>query len=346
MRPFPTLSGVALSLTLIGFATSDDAVPLKKGAKAPPPATVPKAADKTKPSAEEPTAPAAAVSKYPADELAIRNSAEAFCKAYCAGDAAAIAELFTEDAEYVDEHGEVYQGRKKISELLTSVFTDQANFQLDVTIDSIRFISPGVAVEDGTTTIMDTDGLPTHSVRYTAIHVKTDGKWQTASTRDNASVPEPASLEEQFDWLLGDWVDEADDSVVEFHCSPTLNGKFLSRDFTMKIAGQAAISGTQRIGRDPLTGQLKAWTFDSEGGHGQGTWYHEGENWVLRSTGVSTEGLTVTGTSIFTFIDDHTMTWQAVNHQVDGVLLPDGEIFTLVRKPPNPFDKETPIASE
>ena len=31
------------------------------------------------------------------------------------------------------------------------------------------------------------------------------------------------------------------------------------------------------------------------------------------------------------------MTWQAVDHEIEGVRLPDSELFTLVRKPPPPM---------
>jgi len=346
MRPSKPLSVVALSLSLSGFAISDDAEPAKKGEPAIPAATTSPAADEAKSTIAETAVPVTAVSRFPADDLAIRKSGEDFCKAYRAGDSAAVAELFAEDAEYVDEHGDVFVGRQKIAELLTSVFADKPKCQLEVTIHSIRFISPGVAVEDGTTTMLDDDGLPSRSAQYSAVHVKSDGKWLTASVRDHVAAPQTANLEEQLGWLLGDWVDEADDSVVEFSCQPILNGKFLSREFTVKIAGNAELTGSQRICRDPLTGQLKTWTFDSEGGHGQGTWYHDGENWVLKTSGVSSNGSTISGTSVYSVINDHTITWQAVNTEVDGERLPDGEVFTLVRTPPTPSDNEKPVVSE
>lgn len=342
MRLYDSMSGAALLLSLVGQATSDDATPSHKGDKsAPPPAVVSKQADEAKP-----TASTAVASKYPAEEAEVRKLAEAFCQAYSSRDAPAVAALFTEDAEYVDEHGEIYHGRQKIAELLASVFAERPVCPLKVDIDSIRFISAGVAVEDGTTTMLDADGLPTHSVRYTSVHVKSNGKWLTASTRDNIAAPGSPSLTEQLGWLEGEWVDEADDSVVEFTCRPILNGKFLARDFTVKIAGKAELTGSQRIGRDPQTGQLKSWTFDSEGGYGDGIWYRDGENWVLKTTGVQSDGSNISVTSVYSYVNDHTMTWQAVNHEIDGVRVPDGEIFTLVRRPPAPSDKDPSVAGD
>ena len=38
----------------------------------------------------------------------------------------------------------------------------------------------------------------------------------------------------------------------------------------MKTGGMPVLSGTQRIGWDPLNRQFKTWIFDSEGGHAEG----------------------------------------------------------------------------
>src|SRR6476661_5376042 len=47
--------------------------------------------------------PAAAGPPRPADEQAIREASQAFARAFEKGDAAALAALFTEQAEYVDD---------------------------------------------------------------------------------------------------------------------------------------------------------------------------------------------------------------------------------------------------
>ena len=138
------------------------------------------------------------------------------------------------------------------------------------------------------------------------------------------------------EWLLGDWVDEGEHSLVNFSCQSTDNGNFLNRKFTVVISGHEAMSGTQRIGWDPLTGKLRAWIFDSEGGYAEGIWHRDGDTWILKSTGVTADGQTASSTSIYTFVDAHTMTWQSVHHEVGGVQLPDTEIVTIVRQAPAP----------
>ena len=86
-----------------------------------------------------------------ADEKAILLTAETFVKDYGKGDAKSIAAHFTTDAEYIDELGDVHQGREAIEGAMTAIFADNPGGQIEIDIETIRFISPGVAVEDGTT---------------------------------------------------------------------------------------------------------------------------------------------------------------------------------------------------
>lgn len=292
----------------------------------------------SKPAGQVP-APTSPVSvKSSPDEAALRLTGASFVKAYDAGDVKAIAAHFTTDAEYIDEQGNVYQGRAAIEEAMTACFAEHPGCQIEFDIETIRFISPGVAVEDGTTTITHSDGTESISSRYTAVHVKADGKWLAASVRDHAPKDrrQHRSQLEQLGWLKGEWVDEGDDCVVMFSCESIDNDNFLLRKFTIQIDGQEAMSGTQRIGWDPLTRKLRTWIFDSEGGYSDGVWHRDEDRWVLKSTGVTADGQTASGTSIYTFIDEHTMTWQLVDHEIAGVQRDDSELVTIVRRAPSP----------
>ncbi len=360
MRVAFLLSDVVLALVVIVFAASDDAprpqtsTPSASAKANTPPK--PKSGDKEQQSAATPeeTPAAAAVtetappSPYVKEEAAIRETGVTFAKAYNAGDAAAVAAHFTPDAEYVDEEGNLFQGRKEIEEALADYFEENPDSQLEVTVDSIRFVSAGVAIEDGSTTVVHSEGGLSDESFYTAIHVLVDGEWLTASSREHAPKNERqhSTQLEQLDWLLGDWVDEDDDAVVEFSCQLVDNGNFLLRHFVVKIAGEEAQSGTQRIGWDPVTGKLRTWIFDSDGGYGEGTWRRDGENWVLKTTGVTADGQSVSGTSIYTLVNDHLMTWQGVDHEIAGESCEDSEVITIVRKPPTPVVEGNPLAQE
>jgi len=290
-------------------------------------------------SSEKAGAEAQKTSEAPsADEMAIWKTAESFIEAYKKGDAQAAASHFTANAEYIDEDGDTFIGREEIEQNFARFFGENDGAALEINIDSVRFVDPAVAVEDGTTTIRRRDGPVRAHSRYVAVHMQSGGKWLVATVRENAPRGERRHREQlqQLDWLVGEWLDESDESIVAFTCRPIDDGNFLLREFTVTVAGDKVISGSQRIGWDPITSRLRAWTFDSQGGHFEGVWHRDGDSWVLNSTGVTADGETASGTGIFTFVNPHTLTWQAVNYEVEGVRRPDSELYTLVRVGPAP----------
>lgn len=355
MRTVMTLTASALALTAICLAAGDEPAAPRRGEKTAAQTSRKGGAKVAEKTASQSVAKAPAASgeafdkesaRNSADEAAIRETGTTFAKAYDKADAKAAAAHFTADAEYVDEQGNIYQGRQAIEELLTAFFIANPGSRLEVAIDTIRFVGPGVAIEDGTTTVVRPAGGLSDYSRYTAVHVKTNGKWLTASSREHAPKDrhEHVAKLQQLDWLLGEWVDEGDDSVVDFSCKTVDNGNFLLREFTVRIAGEAAMTGSQRIGWDPMTGKLRTWVFDSEGGCGEGTWHRNGEGWVLKSTGVTADGQPASSTSLFTMVSGHAMTWQAIDREVAGVRLPDTDEYILVRAPPTPTASDTPHA--
>ena len=300
--------------------------------------TEPTAAPPAVAAPEKAAVAAAPETKRPADEAAIRQASKTLVEAYGRGDASAIAALFTTDAEFVDELGDVYQGRQAIEKPLTEFFADNPDCTLAIEIESIRFVTPNVAVEDGRTTVTQSAHGESFDSRYSTVHVKIDGRWLAASLRDQAPKERQrhrAQLQ-QLAWLNGDWIDEGDDSLVLFSCRPVDDGNFLLRTFTIQIAGQEVMSGTQRIGWDPATGKLRAWIFDSLGGYGEGLWHQDGDDWVLKTTGVTADGQAASSTSIYKRVSADSMTWQSLDHEIAGVQMPDSELVTIVRRAPPP----------
>lgn len=283
--------------------------------------------------------------KQSPDEAAIRLVDESFVRAYEAGDAQSVAAHFTNDAEYVDEKGAVFAGRDAIERCLTEFFAENPECTLQINADSVRTISPGVVVQDGFTSVTRSNSPAPVQCHSTTVYVNTDGKWLVASIRD--SIPrdlcEHSVHLQQLNWLKGDWVDEGDDAIVNFSCEAVDNGNFLLRRFTIVIGGEEAMSGTQRIGWDPVSGKLRTWIFDSEGAYAEGLWHRDEDNnrWVLKTTGVMSDGQTASGTSLYTFVNDHTMTWQCVNYEISGLQQPDSQVITIVRHSPSP----TPVAA-
>ncbi len=79
-------------------------------------------------------------------------------------------------------------------------------------IDSLRLLSDSAAIEEGRTII---EPAPTGSPgisKYTAVHVKIDGKWLMASVHDEW-IESPSTYKNLSDleWLIGSW--EAEEQV-------------------------------------------------------------------------------------------------------------------------------------
>lgn len=280
-----------------------------------------------------------------ADEKAIREAGAAFVRAYNAGDARAIADLFTEDAEAIDEDGRAVQGREAITALFAAVFEDRPGESIEVDVDSLRFLGPDTAKEEGRSRIIParsgprgeaTSLAPEHG-RYTVLYVRQDGRWLQASVREHPSGEmTPHERLEPLAWLIGDWVDEGSDSVVFTTGRWSDDGNFLLRDFTIQVQGKPAVNGTQRIGWDPLTKQIKSWVFDSEGGHGEGLWAGDGRRWVVKGSGVLRDGRTATATHVYSIVSPDMVRWKSIDRTVGDRVEPDINELVMVRKPPRP----------
>jgi uncharacterized protein (TIGR02246 family) len=273
------------------------------------------------------------------DLTAIRAVADAFLAAYRAEDAAALGALFTDDAEIEDGDGTVTRGRPAIVERFARIFEAKEGGTLAVEADSTRLLGPALAIEEGTATVSDDDGSRPETSRYSVLYARQDGRWLHARIRDE-TPDEPSAHEhlEALAWMLGEWVNESDDELVSTTCSWSDDGSFLIRKFDVKIEGKVTLSGTQRIGWDPLRKQFRTWVFDTEGGFAEGLVSHDDDDdeWVIESTGVRSDGQPVTATNVFASLDQDRIAWQTVERTVGGVALPGFDRYILVRKPPQP----------
>jgi uncharacterized protein (TIGR02246 family) len=272
------------------------------------------------------------------DEKAIRLVIAACGNAYNAHDAHAMAALFAPDAEIVNEDGVRTQGRQAIEQVFDAAFQSHPRGRIEIAVEGIHFLGPTLAVEDGLSTVVHEPGTPADKNRYVVIHVKQDGTWRMASARE---LPEQAaagddSLEE-LSWLVGDWVDESPEAMIATSYRWTDNHKFILGEFKVQRAGQPLMSGTQRIGWDPLAGKIHSWVFDSEGGFAEGLWTRKGNQWIVKTTGVTRDGKVASATNIHTLVNKDRMTWQSHDRIVGGETTPDIEETPIVRKPPRPM---------
>jgi uncharacterized protein (TIGR02246 family) len=276
----------------------------------------------------------------PEDEKALRSIAEAYVRAYNAGDARVLASLFTDDAEMIDEQGEQLQSRARIEEVFSGMFKERPGAKISVFPASLKFLGPEVAVEEGQTQVKLAGDEPPSSRHYSILYVKQGNRWRYSRAREEAvkGLSHHQRLLE-LEWLVGDWLDETPDSVVHTVCRWTDDQNFLLRDFTVRVQGKSVMTVHERIGWDPSTRQIKSWVFDSEGGHGSGLWSRNGSEWVIKSTGILPDGRTATATHILTRISPQSARWASVERTVGDQVVPDHAEYVMVRRPPQPGTK-------
>ncbi len=236
-------------------------------------------------SIQEKAVPAA--SKPVSAESEIRATAVAFVQAFNRGDARAVAALWTADGSAIDDSGTIYKGRPAIEAQYAELFKQHPDARMEVAVKSIEFPAPTIAIEDGISQVEAQHAGPPQASRYTAVHVKQDGKWLMASVRE-ASIELPSNFArvEGLGWLAGTWKAERDGTAMQTTIRWIANKSFLEREYTVRKDGIAVSSGRQIIGWDPKAGQIRSWSFDASGGHGTGLWTATPEGWRIESSGV------------------------------------------------------------
>jgi uncharacterized protein (TIGR02246 family) len=280
---------------------------------------------------------AQAPTSRPDDEKAIRSSVDAFVGAFAKGDAKAIAALFTEKGEAIGVGGEAIRGRGDLEAHYAARFESSPGDKLEASIDLIHFLTPELARQDGRTKLIPADGGPPTTAHYAATLVKTGGRWLFASIRElEDPTITPHERLRELEWLVGEWVEESGDALIDTKFAWSEDGNFLLRDFQVKVQGKTDHKGTQRIGWDPLTKQVRSWAFDSKGGFGEGHWSRRGEQWVIKSTGVRSDASTTSATQTLARLGKDRLLWTSTNRTLGGETLDEAHELLMVRKPPQP----------
>ncbi len=277
-------------------------------------------------------APAASNPTTVGDEKAIEKIRSAYVKAFNAGNAKAVAAFWAADGEFVDTDGRSFRGRRAIEKEFTAFFAEAKGQTLQITLDSLRFVGPGVALESGSARLTSAaDGAATRAV-YHIVHTKRDGQWQLTSVRE-APYALASNYEHlrDLEWLVGNWTATSDGKKLELACEWTGKRNFLIRRYTLTGAAGGTRTGTQVIGWDPVLGGVRSWVFDSDCGFGSEQWIKDGQRWVLEATGVTPDGDEFEATNVLTRLDHDSFTWRSVRRELNHVGLPDTKLIKVTR---------------
>jgi hypothetical protein len=187
-------------------------------------------------------------------------------------------------------------------------------------------------VEHGTANLQAPDSEP-EVIQYTAVYVKSDGKWLLDRVTDEASPQAVSNYDhlKELEWMVGTWTTHAPAAQVQLDCHWTKNRNFLVRAFSVQIE-DIDFSGMQIIGWDPAAETIRSWTFDSNGTFAEATWTNNGNEWVLHNKGVLADGQKASMVNIMRVVDENGFTWQTIERTAGGEILPNIDEVLIVRQ--------------
>lgn len=274
-------------------------------------------------SAQTGKADAKPASARPNDEKAIQAASTAFAKAFAAGDVKAVAGMFTENAEYIDDGGDPIRGREELMKAYAKFFEKRTEIKAESTSEAVRFLGTDAAIEEGKFTVTPKSGPSTVS-RFSTLYVREGGKWLIALLKEWSEQQSPPTLKD-LAWLVGTWESDSDAVKATTTYEWTVNKAFLKAQYTVKPKkeGEPAVAGVQVIGVDPAVGHIRAWLFDEHGGIGESSWHWVNGEWQIESIGTLPDGTRTTALNIMIRSGEDGFLWKSVQRTVDGESQPD-----------------------
>ena len=269
-----------------------------------------------------------------AEEAKIRQAVETYVTAFNAGDAKGLAALWSPEAVYTNPlTGVEATGRAAIEKQFAANFAMAKGAKLEAKTESIRFVSPSVAIEQGTAKVTTPKESP-EETEYSAVYVKRDGQWLLDRVTEEEPFKPHSNYErlKELEWMVGNWIDQDDNGKIETEVSWAKNQNFLIRSFTISVGQRINQSGMQVVGWDAANKKIRSWVFDSEGGFGEGVWSKKGNAWHVQMTGTANDGRKVSSVNIITKENNDQFTWQIVNGQIGDELLPNTDAVLVVRQ--------------
>ena len=133
----------------------------------------------------------AAQSKKPDEDAAIREVIRSYMAAREQGNASALSALFTADADQLTSSGEWRRGREALVTGTLASSKSNAGART-ITIKTVRFPAPGVAIADGEYVIAASQAGAARNMWTSFVMVREDGRWRISAIRNMLPAP-PAS---------------------------------------------------------------------------------------------------------------------------------------------------------
>src|SRR5205085_7407338 len=117
------------------------------------------------------------------------------------------------------EDGSITRGRDAIAERFAGISKEGKGDTLSVDTESLRFLGTDLAIEEGTASLSTGADTPPVTNQYSVLYARQGGRWLHARIRDEQ--PDEVSPHEQLlqlEWMLGEWINESDDGIVNTSC--------------------------------------------------------------------------------------------------------------------------------
>jgi uncharacterized protein (TIGR02246 family) len=263
---------------------------------------------------------------------AIRQASREFVEAFNKGNAKAIAALWTEDGDLIDESGRRLAGRDAIEKEYAQFFKQNPDTKIRIVIDSVRLLSDDAAIEDGRAILDPAPAGAPATGKYTAVHVKSASQWLMSTVRESRNEsPSAYHNVADLEWLIGTWTGEEHGVKTESVCKWVAGKSFVERSYTVTHPDGSTTSGVQLIGFNPQGGHVQSWNFISDGGHAVGVWTARESGWSADMQGTLGDGTPTTAVNTLTKLDDNAYVWQSVNRTAGGQSLSDTDEVVLRR---------------
>ena len=92
---------------------------------------------------------------------------------------------------------------------------------------------------------------------------------------------------------------------------------------------------TEWIGWDSTTSHVRSWSFEADGGFGEGVWSNQGDEWIIKTNAILPDGKKLAATNVVTRTGPDAVTWQSKDRTLDGKELPDVKETKMKRVPLN-----------
>jgi uncharacterized protein (TIGR02246 family) len=127
----------------------------------------------------------------PADEKALQERNETFVAAFNKGDIKAMAACYAPDCDFLSAEGQRVKGREALEKYFAKGFAESKGLKLKHGHSSLRFLTPVVAIDDGTWEIIGRPEGKAAKGLYTAVLMKREGQWLIVYDRPMVPVQPP-----------------------------------------------------------------------------------------------------------------------------------------------------------